>query len=143
MRAKFLVLRSLLGNNMDSVSNLIIKIKNAGAVGHPTTTVPFTKLNLAILTKLHEKGYIKSFTKQGKSITKTIEVELAYDGVKPKIGQTKRISKLSRRVYEKSANLRPVRRGYGLSIISTPKGILTDSEARKACVGGEVLFKIW
>ena|SRR3989344_3832743 len=128
---------------MDPVSNLIIKIKNAGAVGHPTVTVPYTKLNAAILEKLEQKGYIKSFSKQGKNVSKTIEVELVYEDGKPKIEQARRISKLSRRVYEKSANLRPVRRGYGIAIISTPKGILTDAEARKARVGGEVLFKIW
>ena len=128
---------------MDPVSNLIIKIKNAGAVGHPTVTVPYTKLNAAILEKLEQTGYIKSFSKQGKNVSKTIEVELVYEDGKPKIEQARRISKLSRRVYEKSANLRPVRRGYGIAIISTPKGILTDAEARKARVGGEVLFKIW
>lgn len=128
---------------MDPVSNLIIKIKNAGAVGHPTVVVPCTKLNVAILEKLEQKGYIKSFFKQGKNVSKTIEIELLYEDGKPKIEQARRVSKLSRRVYEKSANLRPVRHGYGTAIISTPKGILTDAEARKARVGGEVLFQIW
>lgn len=128
---------------MDHISNLIIKIKNAGIVGHPTVVVPFTKLNAAILAKLEQARYIKSFAKQGKPVTKTIEVELAYVDGKPKIAEAKRVSKLSKRVYEKSANLRPVRRGYGLSLISTPKGVLTDAEARKAKVGGEVLFKVW
>jgi small subunit ribosomal protein S8 len=130
---------------MDHIANLIIKIKNAGTVGHPTVTVPFTKLNEAILKKLQEKGYVKGFSREGKvgTVAKFLEVELAYDGGKPKISDAQRISKLSRRVYEKSSNLRSVRQGYGLAIISTPKGILTDSEARKARVGGEVLFKVW
>ncbi len=128
---------------MDPVANLIVKIKNAGIVGHQTVSVPHTKLNLAILTKLAQKGYVKSHEVKGKGIERTIEVELAYDGDKPKIEEFQRVSKLSRRVYEKSTNLRSVRRGYGLSIISTPKGILTDAEARKEHVGGEVLFKIW
>lgn len=129
---------------MDPVANLIIKMKNAGAVGHPTVVVPYTKLNNAILEKLEQKRYIKSFSKNGKTpATKSLEIELAYTDGKPKIENAQRISKLSRRVYEKSTNLRSVRRGYGLSLISTPKGILTDSEARKAHVGGEVLFKIW
>ncbi|MEK7390843.1 MAG: 30S ribosomal protein S8 [Patescibacteria group bacterium] len=128
---------------MDPVSNLIIKIKNASAVGHPMVVVPYTKLNAAILEKLEKKGYIKSFSKQGKGVFKTIEVELVYEDGKPKIEQARRVSKLSRRVYEKSANLRSVRRGYGIAIISTPKGILTDAEARKARVGGEILFQIW
>lgn len=128
---------------MDSVANLIVKIKNASAVGHQTVTVPYTKLNEAILSKLAQNGYVKSFSKEGKKVIKTIEVELVYTDGQPKIQDVRRVSKLSRRIYEKSSNLRPIRRGYGLSIISTPKGVLTDAEARKAHVGGEVLFKIW
>jgi small subunit ribosomal protein S8 len=128
---------------MDSVANLIVKIKNAGAVGHPTVTVPYTKLTSAILAKLEDKKYIKSFTKKGKDVVKTIEVELAYENGTPKIADAQRVSKLSRRVYEGASSIRPVRRGYGIAIITTPKGILTDSEARKQKVGGEVLFKVW
>ncbi len=128
---------------MDGVANLIVKMKNAGRAGHSTTVVPFTKLNEAILTKLQQKGYVKSFTKKGKTAVKTLEIELAYEDGKPKIQEAQRVSKLSRRVYEKSTNIKSVRRGYGLSLISTPKGILTDMEARKEHVGGEVLFKLW
>ncbi len=127
---------------MDRISNLIIKLKNASKVGHTTTEVPFTKLTEAILKKLQQFGYIKGFSVKGKTV-RTIEVELIYVDSKSRIEDVKRISKLSRRVYEKAVNLRPVRRGYGLSIISTPKGILSDSEARKQKVGGEVLFQIW
>jgi len=128
---------------MDSIANLIVKIKNAGAVGHSTVNVPYTKLSESILAKLQEKGYIKSYTKNGKEVVKTIEVELAYEDDKPKFEDAQRVSKLSRRVYEKSANIKPVRRGYGIAIISTPNGILSDSEARKQKVGGEILFKVW
>lgn len=128
---------------MDSISNLIVKIKNAGAVGHPTVVVPSTKMNNAILEKLKQRGYIKSFENKGKGTVKNLEIELAYEDNKPKIEEVRRVSKLSKRVYEKSANIRPVRRGYGIALISTPKGILTDSEARKEKVGGEVLFQIW
>lgn len=128
---------------MDSVANLIVKIKNAGAVGHDTVIVPFTKLNLAILEKLKQNGYVKSFSEKSKKSVKTIEVELAYEDERPRIENFQRVSKLSRRVYEKASNIYPVKRGYGISIISTPKGVLTDAEARKARVGGEVLFKIW
>lgn len=142
-KARFRALRNLLGKNMDSVANLVIKIKNAGAAGHETVTVPFTKLNWSILEKLKQTGYVKSFSEKTKKTFKTIEVEIAYEDGKAKIENFRRVSKLSRRVYEKASNIRPVRRGYGVSIISTPKGVLTDSEARKAHVGGEVLFQIW
>lgn len=128
---------------MDSVANLIVKMKNASLVGHPAVIVPYTKLNFSILDKLQQKGYVKSVAMRGKNANKTIEVELIYENGKPKFEQVQRVSKLSRRVYEKSANIRAVRRGYGSAIISTPNGILTDAEARKANVGGEILFRIW
>jgi small subunit ribosomal protein S8 len=129
---------------MDRISNLIIKLKNAGHVGHTTVEVPFTKLTEAILKKLEQFGYIVSFSAPAKAKTaRTLEVVLKYVDGKPRIEEVRRISKLSRRVYEKAANLRPVRRGYGLAVVSTPKGILADSEARKQKVGGEVLFQIW
>ena len=72
-----------------------------------------------------------------------IEVELIYPEGKPKIRGVKRVSKPSRRVYISYKDARPVKSGYGLAIITTPKGILTDSEARKEKVGGELLFNIW
>ncbi len=128
---------------MDGVANLIVKMKNGGKAGHTTVSVPHTKLNEAILSKLEQKGYVKSFAKKGKTVVKTLEVELAYENGKPKIQDAHRVSKLSRRVYEKSSNIKPVRRGYGIALVSTPKGILTDMEARKEHVGGEVLFKLW
>jgi small subunit ribosomal protein S8 len=136
----------------DNVANLIIKIKNAGVASNATCDVPHSKMNEAILTLLEKEGYIKSFSsskkkdrvKAGKKAIKSIEVEIAYDGEgKAKIEGVERVSKLSKRTYSGVANIRPVRSGYGMLVISTPKGILSDKEAKKAHVGGEVLFKIW
>lgn len=127
----------------DSVSNLIIKLKNAGNAGNVMTEVPYSKLIEAILSLLEKEGYIKSFTKKGKKLIKSIDVELAYEDGKSKIEGVERISKLSKRAYAGVAGMRPVRSGYGLLVVSTPKGILTSTEAKKANVGGEVLFKIW
>ncbi|MFA6050589.1 MAG: 30S ribosomal protein S8 [Candidatus Paceibacterota bacterium] len=127
----------------DSVANLIIKIKNAGNAGNVMTEVPYSKLIEAILSLLEKEGYIKSFAKKGKKIIKSIDVELAYEDGKSKIEGVERISKLSKRTYAGVAGMRPVRSGYGLLVVSTPKGILTSQEAKKANVGGEVLFKIW
>ncbi len=127
----------------DSVSNLIIKIKNAGLAGKDAIEVPFSKLSESILALLEREGYIKSFAKKGKKIVKTIDVELAYEDGKSKVEGVERISKLSRRVYANTKQIRPVRSGYGTLVVSTPKGILSDKEAKKQNVGGEVLFKIW
>ncbi len=130
----------------DKVANLIIKIKNAGIAGNTSTLVPHSKFAEAILTLLAKEGYIKSFTDSKKSkskAVKSIEVEIAYENGKAKIEGVERVSKLSKRTYSSVANIRPVRSGYGMLVMTTPKGILSDKEAKKANVGGEVLFKIW
>ncbi len=135
----------------DSVANLIIKLKNAGNAGNVTTEVPYSKMNEAILSLLAKEGYIKSFAsgknkgrvKASKAI-KCLEVEIGYDEAgKAKIEGVERVSKLSKRTYAGVANIRPVRSGYGMLVLTTPKGILSDKEAKKEHVGGEVLFKIW
>lgn len=129
---------------VDPIAQLIIKLKNANIAGKQSASIPYSKLKEAILVSLEKAGYVKSFSKKGKKVTKSLEVELAYeDGNKSKIQGVERVSKLSRRIYKKADELRSVRNGYGYFIITTPKGILTDREARKEKVGGEVLFKIW
>lgn len=133
----------------DVIANLIIKLKNAGVAGSASIEVPYSKLALSILSLLEKEGYIKSFSKKGLSprsdnkLVKSIDVELIYEDSKPKIEGVERVSKLSKRVYMGSKEILPVRSGYGMLAISTPKGIVSDREARKNHIGGEVLFKIW
>ena len=122
---------------------MIIRIKNASDSKKESVVFPHSKLKLAILDTLLKEGFIKSFGKKGKKVVKWIEVGLAYEGDAPKIHGVERVSKTSKRVYQKAQDIRPVRNGYGLMVLSTPKGILTDSAARKEKVGGEALFKIW
>jgi small subunit ribosomal protein S8 len=106
--------------------------------------VPFSNLKLAIAEKLKEAGYVESIDKKGKKIKKTLEVGLKYDDAgKHRIQGVKRISKPGRRMYRAAHEIVPVRYGKGALILSTPKGILTDREARKEHVGGEALFEIW
>ncbi|HYC34455.1 MAG TPA: 30S ribosomal protein S8, partial [Candidatus Paceibacterota bacterium] len=83
------------------------------------------------------------FSKKGKKVVKTLEVELMYEEGKPRITDVERVSKFSRRVYQGAKDLKPVRNGYGIMVLTTPKGILSDKTARKEKVGGEALFKIW
>ncbi len=127
----------------DPIADFIIRLKNASAVKQALVLVDFSNLKLAIAEKLARLGFLKSISKKGKKIKKLLEVELIYKNGKPLITGTKRISKLSRRVYLGSKAIRPFRQGYGYLIISTPKGILTGDEARLAKVGGEPLFTIW
>ncbi len=131
----------------DNVANLIVKLRNAGVAGKPVVSVSSSKFNVAILTLLQKEGYIKSFEKKegakGKEAYET-EVTLAYDeSGASKIAHTERISKLSKRSYIGSKSIRSVRSGFGMLVISTPKGVMSDREARKMHIGGEALFKIW
>lgn len=128
----------------DNISNLIIKIKNGGMAHKSSVVAPYSKMTEAILTLLQKEGYIKSFTKLGKGLVKEVEIELAYDeSNKSKVEDVYRVSKLSKRVYTGVKEVKPVRNGYGTLVLSTPKGILNQTDAKKMNVGGEVLFKIW
>ena len=128
----------------DRISELIIGLKNAGMSKKATATVPASKLKKNILLLLKKEGYIVDFKEGGEGVHKTLIVEIAYnkDGT-PKINDVKRISKLSVRQYKGYRDLRPVKYGYGLSVLSTPEGIISGKEAKSKKVGGELLFTIW
>jgi small subunit ribosomal protein S8 len=128
---------------MDPTANLITMLKNAGGARKEIVTVPFSNMNLAIIETLEKAGFIKSFSKKSRKAEKVIEIELSYEEGKPKIKGVERVSKLSRRMYRKAKDIRPFLHGYGATILSTPKGVLVDKEAKKANVGGEILFRIW
>ena len=130
----------------DPISDLIIRIKNAGPVKQATVSLPYSKLKHAIADALKKHGFVASVASvdvNGKGIGSTLEIGVAYDGVKPKVSDVQRISKSSRRIYKGAGDITPVQNGYGALILSTSKGIMTDKEARKAKIGGEALFKIW
>ncbi len=128
----------------DPVADLIVRLTNAGAVGHATVSVPFSNFKYAIAEKLKDTGYVKSIEKKGKKVKKTLDITLKYDeaGVHA-INGVKRVSKPGRRMYKSTNEITPVRYGFGALVLSTPKGIKTDKEARKEKVGGEALFEIW
>ena len=128
---------------VDPISQIIINIKNANVAGKATATFPYSKLKESVFAVLKREGFIKDFSTKGKKVIKTIEVELSYVDGKPRIDGVQQISKNSRRTYAKAKEIKPVLNGYGALILTTPMGILTDKEARKEKVGGEVLFKIW
>ena len=128
----------------DPISDLIIRIKNAGNVGKPSIKVPFSKFKMAVADTLSRVGFVGEVGKEGKGVDKVLTIELLYksDGA-PRIMDVKRISKPGRRLYKGIKHIFPVRYGKGAAIFSTPNGVLTDTEARKAQVGGEELFRIW
>ncbi len=127
----------------DPVGDMIIRIKNAGMAKKPSVDVPHSMLKLAIAEKLKEHGYVAAVEKRGRKVKKTLEITLAYNDGTPRIRGVKRISKPGRRLYAKVRDIVPIKYGHGTSLLSTPKGILTGEEARKAKLGGEMLFHIW
>jgi small subunit ribosomal protein S8 len=128
----------------DRVGDFIIRLKNAGAIGNPMVTVPHSNHLEDIANKLKELGFVERVEISKKTVPAQIEVTLAYDARGDhKITDVKRVSKPGRRLYVSSTEAHSVKNGLGARIISTPKGILTDKEARKVRAGGENLFEIW
>ncbi len=129
---------------MDPIADMLTKIRNAQAVEKETVVIPYSKLKMEIAKLFLRVDYIKEINRRGKKNKKSIELTLAYDEKgKPAISHLGRISKSSRRVYISLKEIKPVRQGYGMTILSTSKGILTDKEAIKGKVGGEALAEIW
>ncbi len=128
----------------DPVADFIIQLKNAGMVKKEEMSLPYSKLKHAIAEKLVEVGYVTSAAKHGKKAKKTLDVTLKYDTTgSHQIRGVKRISKPGRRMYLSVSEIYPVKFGKGKRVLSTPVGIMTGEEARKANVGGEELFIIW
>jgi len=101
-------------------------------------------MKLAIAELLSAKGYVGPVTKKTKGDAKYLNIELLYtESGDPVVSDVKRISKPSRRLYESAKNIKRFRKGFGLSVFSTPKGIMGDMDAKKNNVGGEFLFNIW
>lgn len=135
---------------MDTVSNMIIQVKNAGNAGHDTVSVPYSKLNNSIASILKKEGFIEDLEAKTVKGKKVLEIKISFEDARlstgkpvPKIKGIQRISKPSKRVYRKSSDIKPVKSGYGSLIISTPLGIMSGKDAKNGNLGGEALFNIW
>lgn len=129
---------------MDPVGNMLTSIRNALAVKKETVIVPYSQLKMEIAKVLVKEKLIKEADQKGRKNKKIIEINLSYNKEgKPVITHLARVSKPSRRIYLPVKKIRPIRQGFGLRILSTPKGVLTDKEAKKQKVGGEVLCEVW
>jgi small subunit ribosomal protein S8 len=127
----------------DPISDFITRIKNASDAGKNAVSIPYSTMKENIAHALLKGGYISSVDTKGKQVEKTLEIGLVYMGREPRIHGVDRISKSSRRIYQKSSDIRMFKSGFGNVVFSTPMGILLDVDAKKSKVGGEVLFKIW
>lgn len=131
-------------NVNDPIADMLVRIRNAGQAHHKMVRIPGSKVKLSIARILKEEGFIEEFhfvedTKQGE-----IEIKLRYDEFgDPMIRGMRRVSKPGLRDYVKHGDVPRVLRGYGIAIVSTSKGIVTDSKARKMGIGGEVMCFVW
>lgn len=123
---------------------MLISMKNGALVSKRSVVVPFSSVKHAIAQCLKDNGFIADFSKKTeKNNIPVLEIDLAYTNGVSKISDVKRISKPSRRVYLGVRDIHTVKNGHGITVLSTPKGILSNKQARKERVGGEALFMIW
>lgn len=128
----------------DSIADLLTRIRNANTQKHESVEIPASNIKKAIVQILLDEGYIKSFTVAEDGKQGVIKVVLKYTEDKaPVITGLRRVSKPGLRIYSDVENLPRVMKGLGVAIISTSKGVMTDRQARKENVGGEVLAYIW
>jgi small subunit ribosomal protein S8 len=127
----------------DPVGDMLARIRNAQERGKNKVVVPPSRLRERVLEVLHKEGYIRGFTTVEKDGKSELEVELKYFDGAPVIKEVHRVSKPGRRVYASVTTLPSVYNGLGIAILSTPKGVMTDADARAQNVGGEVLCTVF
>jgi small subunit ribosomal protein S8 len=129
----------------DTIADMLTRIRNSTMARHQTTEVPSTKMTRSIAKVLKEEGFISEFEEVGEGIKRNLVISLKYKGraKQPIINTLKRVSKPGLRVYSTQKDLPRVLGGIGIAIISTSSGIMTDREARRSGLGGEVLCYVW
>jgi small subunit ribosomal protein S8 len=128
----------------DPIADMLTRIRNANAAHHESVDMPHSKMKAAIAQILEQEGYIAGWSKEEAPIGATLRVRLKYGAARQRaLVGVRRISKPGLRVYAKSTNLPKVLGGLGIAILSTSSGLLTDRQAAKKGVGGEVLAYIW
>ena len=128
----------------DPIGDLIARIKNAGERKRSTVTTPASRLRQRVLDVLQAEGYIRGYRPStSERGFPQFEIELKYFDNEPVIAEIARVSKPGRRVYSSVGDLKPVKNGLGISILSTSKGVMSDTAARDANVGGEVLCRVY
>ncbi len=126
--------------NTDPIADLLTRIRNSARVQHEKTLVPYSKLKVAILDVLKKQKFINDYKVVKSGTFSEIEIKL---NTELKTLTLKRISKPGQRIYLKKDQIKPVLRGYGISVVSTPKGVMTGKEAFKSGVGGELICEVY
>lgn len=127
----------------DPISNLINGLKNASQGKKEFFSAPYSKLKENILIVLKKEGFISDFEVRGKDVKKHLHIDLKYEEGLPQIHGVERVSKFSRRIYKGAKEIFPIKNNYGVTVFSTPQGVMSGRDAKKSKTGGELLFEIW
>jgi small subunit ribosomal protein S8 len=127
----------------DPIGDLLTRIRNGQLRGLAKIKSPNSRLRVRLLDVLQQEGFIRGYVEVETKGSRELEIELKYHEGAPVIRELKRVSTPGRRVYSSVADLKPHRQGLGVSIISTPQGVMTDSHAREKNVGGEILCQVF
>jgi small subunit ribosomal protein S8 len=130
-------------NVNDPIGDMITRIRNAQMRKRSTVSTPASKLRARVLDVLVEEGYIRGYREVAEGVARELEIELKYFDGAPVIEKITRISKPGRRVYSSVSDLPLVRNGLGIAVVSTPKGVMSDTAARANNVGGEILIQVY
>jgi len=128
----------------DPIADLLTRIRNGQLARHEKVTMPWSRMKEAVARALAGEGYVRDIVVGGEATKRTLTVLLAYtESGDPVITGVRRVSKPGLRVYSAVRNIPLIRNGYGISVLSTPAGLLADKEARRRNVGGEVVCEVW
>ena len=127
----------------DPITDMLNQIRNAEAVAKTEDLLPYSKIKNEIASLLLREGFISDVKKATKGRIKALKITLKYNNEVPAIAGMKRVSKPGQRIYESVHEIRRVHGGFGMSIVSTSKGLMTNKEARKQKLGGEIICQVW
>jgi small subunit ribosomal protein S8 len=133
---------------LDPIADMLTRIRNAQMVKHQEVSVPFSKLKLSIAKILEQRNFIESVKKEMGEKFPVLKIVLKYDVVSnteknPAIREIKRVSRQGQRIYVKKTDIKRVKNGYGISIVSTSRGMMTGDKAKKLGLGGEIICEVW
>ncbi|KKQ46050.1 MAG: 30S ribosomal protein S8 [Candidatus Moranbacteria bacterium GW2011_GWC2_37_8] len=133
---------------LDPIADMLTRIRNAQMVKHKEVSVPFSKLKLSIAKILEQRNFIESVKKDEEGTFPVLKITLKYEVVSnteknPAIREIKRVSRQGQRIYVKKTDIKRVKNGYGISIVSTSKGMMTGDKAQKMGLGGEIICEVW
>ena len=127
----------------DPIGDMIARVKNAQARNHKKVELPSSNFKIKIADILKNEGFIKDFKVAGEEKKPVLTLELKYYSGNPVISNFERVSKPGRRIYSRATSIPKIQNGLGLAILSTPKGVMSDNEARKNNIGGEIICRVF